>query len=266
MKSHTCVNGRTIEYDPTPAEERFLAKVAAAVDDPKIKAPDMLALVYGPENPLLESKAGYHFVTPAAFENPVYRVLGDLIDRKNVALGTLDLEKAAAKYTLTVGQAAEKAGVATSAIRTAVIAGRLPSWMKDGQIYLEPQSVAAYQADRRGGRPPQLIVTCGNQEGASMRVRVVNGELEVSNKSRGVVDGLVKKWDEVVVITSAKRENERSGGVDTSLRFWRIKPGGSERRIELGPFKVVGRFTIEEQKNGKAANEAWRAVEHLPGA
>jgi hypothetical protein len=31
--------------------------------------------------------------------------------------------------------------------------------------------------------------------------------------------------------------------------------------VELGPFKMVGRFTIVEQKNGKAASESFRALE-----
>jgi hypothetical protein len=34
-----------------------------------------------------------------------------------------------------------------------------------------------------------------------------------------------------------------------------------QRRVELDPFKVVGRFTIAEQKNGRAASEAWKGLE-----
>lgn len=259
MKTHTCVNGRAIEYEPSNAEQKFLDRVAAAVEDPKVKEPDLVALIYGPENPLLESKAGYSFVTPAAFTNPVYRVLTDLLDRKRVKLGLLNLEKAAARYTITAAQAAEKLGIAASAVRTAVIDGRLPSWMKDGQIYLDPQSVESYEVVRRG-RSPQLTVTCGSKDGTSLRVRVAGGELEITNKAKGLIDGTVKQWEAVAVITGAKRDG------DTTYRFWQLKPGGPERRIELGDLKVVGRFTIEEQKNGKAASEAWHAVEHLPGA
>jgi hypothetical protein len=33
-----------------------------------------------------------------------------------------------------------------------------------------------------------------------------------------------------------------------------------QRRVELQPFKVVGRFTIAEQKKGRAASEALTAV------
>ncbi|HEY6174858.1 MAG TPA: hypothetical protein VIX73_10455 [Kofleriaceae bacterium] len=40
-----------------------------------------------------------------------------------------------------------------------------------------------------------------------------------------------------------------------------LEPGGAQRRVELEPFKVVGRFTNVEQKNGKAASEAFKALE-----
>jgi hypothetical protein len=258
MKNYLCINGRVFDFEPTADEQKFIDCVAAAVDDPKVKESDLVALIYGPENPLLESKAGYSFVTPAAFANPVYRVLTDLLDRKRVKLGLLNLEKAASRYTLSVAQAAEKLGIAPSAVRTAVLDGRLPSWMKDGQIFLDPHSVESYEVVRRG-RSPQLRVTCGSHDGASMRVRVVGGELEVTNKAKGLVDGLVKQWEEMSIITSAKRDG------DTSYRYWWLKPGGVERRVELGPFKVVGRFTIEEQRNGKAASEAWHSTERKSG-
>jgi len=58
------------------------------------------------------------------------------------------------------------------------------------------------------------------------------------------------------VITGAKRET-RDGTTETTDRCWLLKPGGPERRVEIAPFKVVGRFTERERKNGKAASGAW---------
>ena len=49
-----------------------------------------------------------------------------------------------------------------------------------------------------------------------------------------------------------------------AYRYRLLEPGGVQRRVELDPFKVVGRFTIKEQKNGKAASEAFKALER-PG-
>ena len=55
----------------------------------------------------------------------------------------------------------------------------------------------------------------------------------------------------------------RSGQHATTYRYWLLEPGGVQRRVELDPFKVVGRFTIAEQKNGKAASEAFKALDRL---
>jgi excisionase family DNA binding protein len=260
MPTHTTINGRTIEYEPTAAEAKFLQRVQGAVANATISEAELRALIYGPDNPLLDQRAGYTFVTPVAFESPVFRVLLDLLDRKRVAAGSLDLEKAAARYTLSVAEAAERLGIRDSAVRTAVLEGRLPSWMRDGVIKLDPASVDSYAVSRRG-RPPRLLVTCGSKEGASMRVRVVGGELEVSHREAGLVVGQVTSWEKVGVITGAKRESSRSGRPETTYRYWLLEPGGPERRVELDPFKVVGRFTVAQQANGKAASEAFAALE-----
>lgn len=259
MPTHTTINGRTIEYEPTATEAKFLHRVEAAVMNAAIGEVEVRALIYGPENPLLDQRAGYTFVSPSAFESPVFRVLLDLLDRKRIATGALDLERAAARYTLSVAEAAERLGVRDSTVRTAVIEGRLPSWMKDGEIRLAPESVDSYKVSRRG-RPPRLLVKCGSKEGASMRVRVIGGELETSGKEGSVVEGQVTSWEKVGVITGLKRK-ARSGEMETTYRYWLLEPGGQERRVELEPFKVVGRFTIVDQKNGKAASETWKALD-----
>ena len=160
------INGRTIEYEPTPSEARFVQRVEAAVANAGVSEAELRSLIYGPENPLLDQQAGYSFVTPAAFDNPVFRVLLDLLDQKRVRMGSLHLEKAAARYTLSVAEAAERLGIRDSAVRTAVLEGRLPSWIKDGQIRLAPASVGTYEVSRRG-RPPRLLVTSGSKDGAS---------------------------------------------------------------------------------------------------
>ena len=250
MPTHQTINGRSVEYEPTAAEARFLRRVEALVDDPKARELELRDLIYGPENPLLEQQHGYSFVTPAAFESPVFRVALDLLDRKKVAVGSLDLAKAAARYTMTVAQASEQLGLGPSTVRMAVLSERMPSWMVDGEIRLDPAAVAAYEISRRG-TPPKLVVSAGSHDGTSLRLRVEGGELAVTNKERAVVHGEVRQWQRVHVITGANRAGE------TTYRYWAIAPGGQQRRIELGDLKVVGRFTVVEQKNGKAASEAW---------
>ncbi len=261
MPSHSTINGRTIEYEPTAVEARFLARLERAIDDPKISETELRALIYGPENPLLEQQkqTGYTFVTPAAFEAPVFRIALDMLDRKRIAAGSLDLEKVGARYTLSVAEAAERLGVGGNTVRTAVGEGRLPSWMRDGQIWLDPASVDSYEVSRRG-RPPKLLVTMGSKDGASLRIRVIGGEPEIIRKEGSVVEARITSWSSVGVISGAKRE-ARSGEQETTYRYWLLQPGGQERRVELDPFKVAGRFTIADQKNGKAASEAFHALE-----
>src|SRR5689334_23239217 len=49
-----------------------------------------------------------------------------------------------------------------------------------------------------------------------MGIRVVAGELEVSRKEGGLVEGQVTSWDKVGVITGAKRE-ARSGELENTI-------------------------------------------------
>jgi len=156
-----------------------------------------------------------------------------------------------------------------SAVQAAVSEGRLPRWITDDKLRpteLATELAAGLAIDTNGGEcacgPAPLSVTCGSKDGTSMRIRVLGGELEISNKEAGLVEGQVVTWDKVGVITSARRDS-RDGTMETH-RYWLLEPGGPERRVELGPFKVVGRFTERDTKTGKAASEAWHALER-PG-
>jgi excisionase family DNA binding protein len=260
MRIHTTVNGRSIDYDPSPEEEAFLGRVGAAALDSKCSEGALRALIFGLDNPLLDQQAGYSFMVGAALEEPVFRVLLDLLDRKRIACGTLDLARTAAKYTLSVTEAAARIGVGESTVRMAVLDGRLPSWMKSGEIYLAPDAVDRYQVSRRG-RPPQLQVTCGNAPGISMRIRVVGGELDITEKKGSLVHGVVRSWKQVGVITMAKRKTGDRGEVRTQ-RYWLLEPGGEANDVTLGPLKVEGRFKVTDQQNGDSAHDAWK---HLGG-
>src|SRR5262245_59925280 len=130
--------------------------------------------------------------------------------------------------------------------------------MRDGEIRLDPVAVDRYQVSGRGPQP-RLLVTCGSKDGASMRVQVVGGELEVTGKEGGLVRGTIGSWERVGVITGAKRTS-RSGEPETTYRYWLLEPGGPEQKVELGQFAVTGRFTVLEQRNGKAASEAFHML------
>jgi len=152
-----------------------------------------------------------------------------------------------------------------SAVQAAVSEGRLPSRPTDEAPDPAPAGVDASDADRHGGAA-LLIATCGSKDGTSMRIRVLGGELEISNKEAGLVEGQIVRWDKVEVIAGARRDS-RDGTTEMAYRYWLLEPGepgGPERRVELGPFKVVGRFTERETRTGKAASDAWHALER-PG-
>src|SRR5262245_46519401 len=50
------------------------------------------------------------------------------------------------------------------------------------------------------------------------------------------------------------------GGTETTYRYSLLEPGCVQRRVELDPFKVIGRLTIAEQRKGRAASEAFAAL------
>src|SRR5262249_7214209 len=104
LQIYELLSGETIEY-PTPEDElaRFIERARAGVSDPRVSEADLTALVYGLENPLLDKiiMPGRAVVTRAVFANPVWHMLCDLIGRKRVQAGTLDLGRAEARYTMT---------------------------------------------------------------------------------------------------------------------------------------------------------------------
>src|SRR5262245_36639106 len=127
--------------------------------------------------PLFDPHAGYTFPAAAGFESPVLRVALDLLDRKRAAIGAIDPERIAGRYSRSVDAAARELGVSGSTVRMAITQHRLPSWLRDGKLWLTPEHVDAFEVSGRGRRP-RLTVTWGNRDGSSLRVRVIGGELE----------------------------------------------------------------------------------------
>lgn len=256
MPTHETINGRKIEYEQTAAESRFLRRVEATIDDEHVSELELRALIYGPDNPLLDHHAGYTFVVSDVFDSALFRVLLDYLDQKRVRIGSLDPTKVAARYTLTTAEAADRAGVGGSTLRTAVADGRLPAWIKEGLLYFTPESVDGFVRGN-AGRRPRLRATSGSEDGASLRLRVAGGKPERKLKVRSVVELQIDKWDQVAVITGATRP-DRDDEKRKTYRYWLIEPGGAEDKIGLDQLRVEGRFTVREKHNGDAARSAWR--------
>jgi excisionase family DNA binding protein len=259
--AHECVNGETVEY-PEPARDvaKFLERVRRAADDAAVSEDALIALIYGRENPLLDHTMlpGRSMVTPAVFANPLYRVLVDLLDRKRVQSGALDLAKARARYTLSVTDAAAQLGVNATAVRKAIGAGRLPALKDGGQYWLDPASVASFEVDRRGPSP-RLEIRMGSAPGESFRVKhPTHGNVfkEIAAPAANVRAGELTNWKRVAVMTTATR------GDTKSARLFVLEPGGPENEVALGAFHVRGRFTVAEKiNNPERAAAAWKAFE-----
>lgn len=248
MERHTTIAGETLEYPrPTGELAAFLARVRAAAEDPRVSEGELVELLYGRENPLLDHTIfrGRGAVTREVFANPVYHVMLDLLDAKRVQVGTLDPERAAQRYSMTVTEAAEVLGMTTSAVRQAIAAKHLAAW-KTGPVYLlDPSSVETYRdrVKRRGPKPaPALRITMGNRAGASFRVKAPELETVETTKLEGggkVIEAVVPRFERAAVAFSGKKVN----------RMFVLEPADDEDRFDFEGFSIAGRYRVTEKIN-----------------
>ena len=280
---YTTITGEVIEYPPQSAETTaFLSRAITAANDPTVSEAQLVELIYGLDNPILDQSIfpGRGAVTAAVFADPVYRVLTDLIAQKQVLEGRLDVAKSTAGRTMTVLEAAERIGITPDAVRKAIKAGRL-SAVKRGQAHwIDPRDADNYRthvlprgrakakkAADDGSAPadeekapdgdvgasagsPALRVRCGSTPGRSLRIKTA---LSVRTKTVGrVVDVEVPTFERALVATSSTK----------TQHLFVLEPADEEGRIEWGPFFVEGRFRIvEEDTDARRAGERFRAFE-----
>lgn len=267
-RTHTTVSGHRIEYSPTPKVSAFLARLEKLVADPKVTEQNMIGLAYSHENPMLDTTMhpARGMVTKAVLDDPAYGVMSDLLFRKRVAQDGVSVDKLAAKYSMTVGEAAADRGIHESAVRQAISAKRLPSWLKDGRHFVEPRAVKALEVGTRGPTKKAaavaaevdaetdtpLDIVMGNEEGASLNVKAAH-PIEVDSQSGRTHHGTLANWKRVVVKTT---------GAGGSKRTFLITPGPDENEIKHGSFHVRGRFDIETKSNNpRAADDLWKGTE-----
>ncbi|MBI4082428.1 MAG: helix-turn-helix domain-containing protein [Candidatus Lambdaproteobacteria bacterium] len=161
MIQHETLSGHKLAYrEPQAGVQAFLNRLLAATDDANVTYDQLVALVYGRDNPVLNQtvfKAGGG-VTPEVLRNPVYALMRDLLERKATQQGLLVPERDFADYTLTVAQAAQFLGLHETAVVKAIRAWKLPARKFNGQWRLTPAGVHLYQVyeekSRRTGRKP----------------------------------------------------------------------------------------------------------------
>jgi hypothetical protein len=254
---HTTASGHRIEYEATPEIEAFLRRLQELVTKGDVSSQAMTGIAYSSENPILDHAmfAGRGAVTREVLENPAYAVVTDLLFRKTLTERGQTPDDIAEHYSMSVSDAAVELGIHESAVRQAIAAKRLASWLKDGRHYVDPRALKTLEVGTRGPRRADatggsLTVCVGNTTGQSFNVRTptpITSTAKVgANKKSGVVE---PGWRRLVVRSIA-------GAVH---RTWILEPGPKEAELVAGDFYVRGRFAIAESATTpKKADTWWR--------
>jgi excisionase family DNA binding protein len=256
---HETLSGHRIEYDPEPKVERFLKRVDELVDDSKATEDDVIALVYGKENPILDQTLfpARGAVTREVLENPVYQVMTDLLARKRVQQDGLDVAKLAARYTLTVQEAAEELGISPDAVRKAIAARRLPAWSKEGAWYLDPRTFEALgPVGQRGPAPaprgPGMLECIAGSTSKEFFLVKAPGYDDPIGTGKEVVHKTVRPWKRAAILMGG-------GG---KLRMFVLERFTGDRssadEVPFREWKASGHFNIVEKiNNARDARLAW---------
>ena len=273
---HTTASGHRVEYEASPKVAAFLRRLEEMVDDADVTTQEMTGLAYSSENPILDHALfpGRGAVTRAVLDDPAYGVVTDLLFRKQLAEDGTDVERVAAKYSMTVGEAAVERGVTEGAIRQAIAAKRLASWVKEGgRHYVDPRAVKTLEVGTRAPVGPRKGTFSDAPEVMAKHRRVADavaaapplevrmGSLSVKAKHPIKVDeqignvnhGQISPWKRVVVRTTGE------GG---KKRAWVLVPGTEDNQIAHDEFFVRGKFIVHDSTNNpRGADQLWKSTE-----
>lgn len=249
---HETISGQRIEYpDPDAAVARLLKSARAIVDDPERSSDELVALVYGRNNPILDPTLFPErgAVTRAVLENPVYHVLTDLLARKEAQERGTNFDSVKASYTLTVAEAAEELGVTEDAVRRAIRNRRLPAWVKEKSYYVNPDHLELLgDVGQRGAVPLQALEYAVGYDATSnvfMKFKIPGGELPFDEQGN---TGRVAKWQRVGVLT----------GGHGKIRFQVLEPSHQDNEVNFHGFFVKGKFRVTGKLNNmKEARLSW---------
>ncbi len=268
MTTYQLLSGEKIQYpEPNGQVAKFLERVRGASENHAVSIYQMIDLVYGLDNPILDKNLipGRAMVTQVVFENPLYRVMSDYVGRKRIQLGLVDIEAVKACHTVSVQEAAEKLGITPVAVRQAIKSRRLDGMLINGQWWLRQEGINAYRVSNRGPKRKELqrelssssgeddsavLVRVGAAGGLSLSVRVNGGE--VLKEGSGGWGKLSSGWESALVRLATK----------AGIRVIEIKPalGQEIETIEHGKMFVRGQFEIVKRHNStEKANELWKS-------
>ncbi len=256
-RSYETASGHVIEHDPDPRTARFLARVQELVADPRTKENDIIGFAYGSENPmLLHVPGGRSIVTRETLEHPSYLVLGDLLYRKRIQQTGMSAEEVAARYTATVADAAAVLGVTPDAVRKRAREHKLPSWVKGGEYFFDPKSLATFaRGAERGPAAAGGALRCvaGGGWKSFLRVKAPGRAADPIGGS-GAEEVTIRKWRRIAVQTGSER----------ALRFYELEHDPAARAspetISFGKWHVDGPFRVVRKiNNAREARHAWEA-------
>lgn len=272
---HVTVSGHRIAYEPSPKVVTFLRRLAEMVTDGSVSENEFVGLAYSKENPILDHAMfpTRGAVTKDVLADPAYAVLTDLLFRKRLAISGEDVSKIAARYTMTVSEAAAELGIHESAVRQAIAAKRLPSWISDGKHYIDPRSLKDFETGTRGPKrgttiersvsdsidvsdsvDATLAVVMGHGDGSSMKVRSRESMTDLEPIAGNLLRARLKHWEKVVVKTTAQRGKLR--------RAFVLTRGPDENELVHGRYSIRGRFRVSEKANANAAaDKLWDETE-----
>jgi hypothetical protein len=251
------LSGRELALpDPTAELGAYWERLQRAATDEAVSHEALLALVHHQDNPLMDRylMPGSGSLTRAALESPFYRAMTDLLARKQVQLGSLDLATVGAPYTVTLDEAAEALGLGSTAVRQAIDSFRLAGWKKGAAWFVHPASLAAYKAGNygpttkaRGGERLELRM---GADGHGETLKLKYPAAEVERESGHIHAGnIAPGWRRVGVLTTS----------GPTTRFFALEPGDEMGIVELGGFYVKGRFKRTTTENSAAkARAAWK--------
>ncbi len=260
MQTYKLLSGETITYESSP----FLTRVRDAAADPGVSPDELLDLIYSEQNPILKSGVlpGRGVVTRAAFENPIYHIMLDLLEQKRLQQGALDQEVSSdAQFTMTVGEAAAALGISESAVRQAIYAKNLAARKIKNAWRIYPAGVEAYKVGNQGPAPERLLqIRLGAVDGLSCKVKSVE-QLSDKVKDAGVTTGTLTCWRRIAVIIGGSSVEKVPG--QKGYTFWDLTIGdyGAENEsIEHDPFYVRGPFRVVRKiEHSREAVEAFKS-------
>jgi hypothetical protein len=148
MQTYITLDGQTVTYpDPTPDVAAFLGRVELALIDPNVSWGDFLTLTHGLENPIMDTTfvPGLAMVTNKNCDNPILKILSDMLNRKQILLGKLNWDATVAAYTVDVATAAKELNLTEDEVIAAITRKELGAIKRGEHWMLRPNSLDSYR-------------------------------------------------------------------------------------------------------------------------